>query len=95
MYFKNEEGHKVAAMANKNPERFVLKPQRKGGGNNVYGEDIRPFLAKVKSPVERSQYILMDLIHPPITNNYIIRPGKEAEVSSCLSELGIYGIFVG
>ena len=24
--------------------RYVLKPQREGGGNNVYGEDIRPFL---------------------------------------------------
>lgn len=23
------------------PERFVLKPQREGGGNNLYGEDIR------------------------------------------------------
>jgi len=27
-------------MAMKNPERFVLKPQREGGGNNVYGVDI-------------------------------------------------------
>ena len=24
--------------------RYVLKPQREGGGNNVYGDDIRPFL---------------------------------------------------
>jgi len=23
------------------PDRFVLKPQREGGGNNLYGEDIR------------------------------------------------------
>lgn len=23
------------------PERFVMKPQREGGGNNLYGEDIR------------------------------------------------------
>lgn len=23
------------------PERFVMKPQREGGGNNLYGDDIR------------------------------------------------------
>ena len=28
-------------MAMEDPERFVLKPQREGGGNNVYGEEIR------------------------------------------------------
>jgi len=24
----------------KDPERFVLKPQREGGGNNVYGKEV-------------------------------------------------------
>jgi hypothetical protein len=37
----------------------------------------------------------MDLMHPPTSSNYIIRPGKETEIATCLSELGIYGIFVG
>lgn len=23
------------------PDKYVLKPQREGGGNNLYGEDIR------------------------------------------------------
>lgn len=27
-------------MAIRNPEDFVLKPQREGGGNNIYGPDI-------------------------------------------------------
>jgi glutathione synthase len=44
-------------MAKKNPENFVLKPQKEGGGNNVYGADIRPFLAKMKNPEERSGYL--------------------------------------
>jgi glutathione synthase len=26
-------------MALLNPEKFVLKPQREGGGNNVYGKE--------------------------------------------------------
>ena len=28
----------------KNPDRYVVKPQREGGGNNIYGADIVPFL---------------------------------------------------
>jgi len=31
-------------MALQNPERFVLKPQREGGGNNVYGKEVIIFL---------------------------------------------------
>ncbi len=31
-----------------NPDKYVLKPQREGGGNNVYGEDIKPFLENIK-----------------------------------------------
>lgn len=34
------EGHRAIEMAMKDPERYVLKPQREGGGNNVYGADI-------------------------------------------------------
>lgn len=26
-------------MAIENPEKYVLKPQREGGGNNVYGKE--------------------------------------------------------
>ena len=47
-------------MALANPEQFVLKPQREGGGNNVYGEDIRPFLEPIRNSKERTAYILMD-----------------------------------
>lgn len=36
-----EEGEEAIEMAIRNPEKFVLKPQREGGGNNVYGEEIR------------------------------------------------------
>ena len=63
--FQTAEGDKAFDMAMADPERFVLKPQREGGGNNVYGEDIKPFLQKIKDSAERSAYILMDRIHPP------------------------------
>lgn len=84
------------AMAMKNPERFVLKPQREGGGNNTYGDDIPPFLEKIKNSEERNAYILMDRILPPKTMNYVVRPGQEkAELKEVISELGIFGYVIG
>lgn len=35
------------------PERFVLKPQREGGGNNLYGEDIRQVITIIKHVLNR------------------------------------------
>ncbi|CDZ97440.1 Glutathione synthetase [Phaffia rhodozyma] len=62
---------------------YVLKPQREGGGNNVYNADIGPFLEKLaeqdkklpaSSPPSKSAYILMSLITPPPTlSNLLLR----------------------
>jgi len=79
----------------KNPEKYVLKPQREGGGNNVYGADIKPFLESIKDSEERSAYILMDKISPPIISNYMVRPGMEPYWAQCISELGIFGYIIG
>ena len=57
---KDEIGEKNYEKALSNPENFVLKPQREGGGNNIYGEDIKPFLENIKDNDERNAYILMD-----------------------------------
>ncbi|KAI9602516.1 hypothetical protein H4Q26_001806 [Puccinia striiformis f. sp. tritici PST-130] len=52
---------------------FVLKPQREGGGNNIYGSKIPDFVARL-SAIERESYILMSLIKtPPKVFNYLIR----------------------
>lgn len=40
LHFQNASGDKAVEMALKYPEKFVLKPQREGGGNNIYGQDI-------------------------------------------------------
>lgn len=77
------------------PEKFVLKPQREGGGNNIYGEDIKPFLQDMKESDERNAFIMMDMIAPPVTQNYMIRPGSEPKLVDCISELGIFGYVIG
>ncbi|XP_004536430.1 glutathione synthetase isoform X1 [Ceratitis capitata] len=92
----SEVGNASYEMALKEPEKFVLKPQREGGGNNVYGVDIPDALRKM-SRVERAAWILMDLIQPPISQGYMIRPGGKSppEIVDLVSELGIFGVILG
>lgn len=74
------------------PERFVLKPQREGGGNNFYGQQVRSKLLEL-SPEDRSAYILMDRIQPAPFKNVLVRNGEAVE-SSVVSELGVYGVYL-
>lgn len=83
--------------ARENALSLVLKPQREGGGNNVYKEAIPAFLDTL-APQERQAWIAMELILPPDTGNYLIRArtselkGTQAPVKTeVISELGIYG----
>uniref|UniRef100_A0A3Q2V1B5 Glutathione synthetase n=1 Tax=Haplochromis burtoni TaxID=8153 RepID=A0A3Q2V1B5_HAPBU len=88
------EGDKTVSMALAAPERFVLKPQREGGGNNIYGSEICQVLEQVKESTERTAYILMDKIHPTPVRNYLMRQGSPLKISNCLSELGVFGAYV-
>lgn len=93
---QNEAGDKAVQMALTNPTRFVLKPQREGGGNNVYGEDVKTVLKEIKDSNERSAYILMEMINPPLQHNYMIRPNlPEPLYTEVISELGIFGVIIG
>jgi hypothetical protein len=73
---------------------LVLKPQREGGGNNVYKASIPLFLDTLP-PKERQAWIAMELIVPPEgAGNYLVRAGgadKAAVKVDVVSELGIYG----
>lgn len=78
------------ASALEDPQNYVLKPQREGGGNNIYGEDIRTALTTM-SPDQLAAYILMQRIRPTITpNTRILRDGQESVINA-VSELGNYG----
>ncbi|KAI8335375.1 glutathione synthetase [Chlamydoabsidia padenii] len=86
------EGTQAYEMALKDAERYVLKPQREGGGNNVYGDDIISVL-KTLSEKERNAYILMDLIRTPPLDNLMLREGVILK-GQVVSELGIYGVYL-
>lgn len=77
----------------RNPQGFVLKPQREGGGNNIYGPDIPPLLSRL-TPIERTGYIAMDLIRPPHLSNYFCRDSVVRRVEKAVCELGIYGVYM-
>ncbi|KAI0128910.1 hypothetical protein BJ170DRAFT_352174 [Xylariales sp. AK1849] len=70
-------------------KNFVLKPQREGGGNNIYRSSIPSFLKSVPD-AHWGAYILMELITPPPISNTILRHGK-LERGGVICELGIYG----
>lgn len=95
-------GQKGYELAMKSPQNFVLKPQREGGGNNVYREDIPKFLADLENKADskegavakRQAYILMSLIKPPAgLGNYLVKAGTSGAVlaKDTVSELGVYG----
>ncbi|KAL4966799.1 glutathione synthase [Aspergillus stella-maris] len=69
----------------------VLKPQREGGGNNIYKSAIPDFLNSIPEN-EWKRWILMELIHPPAAaKNVALRSDGEVLASGVISELGIYG----
>lgn len=89
-----EEGDQALAEALAAPSRFVLKPQREGGGNNLYGEEMVQALKRLKDSEERASYILMEKIEPEPFGNCLLRPGCPVRVVPCVSELGIFGVYV-
>ena len=81
----------IATDANK-AKGYVLKPQREGGGNNVYGLKIPPFIKSLGDDAKKYRgHILMELIEPPALRNSIFRNG-EVRSGEVIGELGIYGV---
>ena len=73
-----------------NPDGYVLKPQREGGGNNMYGNEL---CEKLQSEDDLSDLVLMQKILPPSHRTTMVRRGMH-ETMDTLSELGIYGVLL-
>lgn len=91
----DEAGDQAVELGMANPSQFVLKPEREGGGNNKYGEDLRSFLQEIGSTQQRQAYILMERVIPPVVSNCIIQSNKAPQPCSITCELGIYGVILG
>jgi len=83
---------KAVQMVLENPENFVLKPQRDGGGNNLYGQDI---IRALDDPaINRSAYTLMEYIKSPVVYNSLARSRAVEKDVEVVCELGVYGGFL-
>ncbi|XP_063982478.1 glutathione synthetase-like [Diachasmimorpha longicaudata] len=92
----NKNGEEVVNMALSNPSQYVLKPQREGGGNNVYGLNVKTKLESMRNSKERTAWILMELIKTSLQKNYLISPDlAKPSLQDFVSELGIYGVILG
>jgi glutathione synthase len=88
------EGERAVRLAMEQPELYVLKPQREGGGNNIFGASIPDYISTL-GPIERSSHILMEKINSPSFHNGILKRGTmEVIEDQFITELGIFGVYV-
>jgi glutathione synthase len=84
----------VIDMVLKAPLDYVLKPQREGGGNNLYKSDMVAALRRM-SKEERAGYIVMELIKSVTFNNELVRNAKVVYSGECVCEMGVFGASLG
>lgn len=77
------------------PGLYVMKPQREGGGNNIYGDDVRETLLRIEKEGsdENAAYILMQRIFPTLSPAILIRQGISRK-DHVISELGVYAAYL-
>eukprot|EP00518_Triparma_eleuthera_P003743 CAMPEP_0182453282 /NCGR_PEP_ID=MMETSP1319-20130603/410_1 /TAXON_ID=172717 /ORGANISM="Bolidomonas pacifica, Strain RCC208" /LENGTH=424 /DNA_ID=CAMNT_0024651197 /DNA_START=44 /DNA_END=1315 /DNA_ORIENTATION=+ len=81
----------VRAMVARGDKGYVLKPQREGGGNNVYGREVLPALDAMEEG-EREGYVLMEAISPDVFTNSLIKDGEVKYEGECSAEFGVFGV---
>ena len=65
----------VAMVLESGGEGYVMKPQREGGGNNIYGADIVQALDEMTTKEERLAFIFMEMITPPEIKGIMVKSG--------------------
>ena len=86
------EGRPARDFLAENAEQFVLKPQREGGGNNVYGAEIRDFLTSLPTSEDRA-WIAMKRIEAETVESLLVVQ-EQAQSHQSISELGIFGLLL-
>ncbi|KAI6661245.1 Glutathione synthetase [Oopsacas minuta] len=91
------EGDQMAKDGITHPDLWVLKPQREGGGNNYFGQELVDMLKRLEGKEERGAYILMERLRAPLTPNYLISPrhNKDClELTNTIQEIGVFGFYI-
>jgi len=74
------------------PDEWVLKPQREGGGNNLYGQEMVRRLEGMQ-PEESPAFIVMEYIRPAAFHSVRMVEDQVVE-GPCLTEFGAYGAYL-
>jgi len=95
----SELGRQAQSLAFAAPEKYVLKPQREGGSNNIYKKDIPPTLRDMEkrdeerasrgedvTVKEKEGYILMSLIDTPKDRGAMMLRAGQGDMSQCVSQ---------
>ena len=89
----------IVKRAIENPHAWVLKPQREGGGNNIYKEKVKEALISM-SPTELKQYVLMERMQPERRQALVARGNLDGSalltelIDDSICELGIFSMFI-
>ncbi|XP_022739963.1 glutathione synthetase, chloroplastic-like [Durio zibethinus] len=85
----------ITRKAIEKPELFVMKPQREGGGNNIYGDDVKETLLRLQKEgsEQDAAYILMQRIFPTVSPTFFMRSGI-CHKDHAISELGVYSAYL-
>lgn len=88
----NKENQEVINHAIQNPGKYVMKQQREGGGNLIWGDKMKEILES--NDEEKGHYILMERIEPKSFDTNFVK-NQKLEIAQGITELGIYGSFLG
>ena len=91
-----EERKELYADMKANYTKYIVKPQKEGGGNNFYNEDILKVLPKDNSD-DVSDILANSLIMERITpkeQECLILIKNGLKLAKCISEISVYGIIL-
>jgi glutathione synthase len=90
MWSLDRDDDKAAEEAARRAHELVLRPQREGGGNNIYRGDIPPFVVQMPQQ-EHVAWVAMKLIRPPRgVCAYLVRPGTGRVKARVMNEVGMF-----
>ena len=87
-------------VTNGQQSKYVLKPQREGGGYNFYGDKLLQKLqdnvkvqddGSIELGPKLSEFILMERLFPPTQKATLLRSGRIEGSGDSISELGCFG----